>query len=137
VSGDVGTLEAEAQVFAHYLVGQVPPERLAARYAAACRTLFPERASARDEAVLAFARRNPWAVAGLDAACGLVWRNARLREKVLVMAAVLEASPEFADEFLPRTVGPVALFLQLAGVGIAAAAYAITGLLLLPFAARP
>ena len=130
-------LEGEARLIARYLVGAVPGEELIARYVEACRTLFPEPGSPRDEALLAFVRRHSWSVSLLDAACGLLWRSARLREKVLVMAAVLEASPDFAEEFLPRTVGPVALFVQLAGVGIVAAGRAFAGLLLLPLAMRP
>jgi hypothetical protein len=137
VPDDAARLEGEARLFARYLVGVVPAEGLIARYAHACRILFPEPGSPRDEALLAFARRHSWSVSFLDAACGLLWRGARMREKVLVMAAVLEASPDFAEEFLPRTVGPLALFVQLAAVGIVAVGRAVAGLLLLPLAMRP
>lgn len=130
-------MEGEARLFARTLVGRVPREELVARYVEACRTLFPAPGSPRDEALLAFARRHPWSVSLLDAACGLLWRNARLRERMLVMAAVLEASPDFAEEFLPRTLGPLALFAQLAGVGIVAVGRALAGVLLLPLAMRP
>jgi hypothetical protein len=137
VPEDAARLEGEARLLSRYLVGAVPAEGLVARYVEACHTLFPAQGSPRDEALLAFVRRHPWSVSLLDAACGLLWRGARLREKVLVMAAVLEASPDFAEEFLPRTAGPLALFVQLAGIGLVAVGRAVAGLLLLPLAMRP
>jgi hypothetical protein len=132
----VDPLEVEARVFSRYLVGRVPRDALLARYGDANRTLLPTPGSARDEAVVAFVRRHPWSVSLLDAACGLVQPRARLREKILVMAAVLEASPDFADEFLPRTARRAALLARIAGLGCLAAGRALAGLLLLPIAAR-
>jgi hypothetical protein len=130
------SLEFEARVFSRYLVGRVADAPLRARYAEAVRTLLPMPGSARDEAILAFVQRHPWSVSLLDAACGLVAPSARLREKLLVMAAVLEASPDFADEFLPRTVRRGALLARIAALGCLAVGRALLGLLLLPIAAR-
>ncbi len=59
-----------------------------------------------------------------------------LRSKVLIMAAILEASPDFADEFLPRVAHPVALFARLAGLGLWAVLRTGIGALLYPFAVR-
>ena len=129
-------LEIEARCFARYLVGCAPTGELAARYARANRALFPEPAGEADEALVAFVRRHPWAVSLLDAACGWLRPGARLRDKIVVMAAVLETTPEFADEFLPRTAGPTALVTRLAGLGLVAAARALLGALLLPIALR-
>jgi hypothetical protein len=130
-------LELEARVFSRYLVGRVASDTLRARYADAIRALLPTPGVARDEALVAFVRRHPWAVSWLDAACGLVRPRARLREKILVMAAVLEASPDFAEEFLPRTAPRAALVARIAGLGSLAIARALGGLLLLPVASRP
>jgi hypothetical protein len=130
-------LEQEALAFSRYLVARVAPDALRVRYVEAVRTLLAAPASATDEAIVDFARRHPWSVSLLDAACGLVRPRARLREKLLVMAAVLEASPDFADEFLPRTERPALLLVRLAGLGCLAAGRTLAGLLLLPIAARP
>ena len=129
-------LEREAVHFARYLVGRDPPAELVARYARANRLLFRRPASEADEALVAFVRRHPWSVSLLDAACGWLRPGARLREKIVVMAAVLETTPEFADEFLPHTAGPAALITRLAGLGLVAAARALLGALLLPIALR-
>jgi len=116
-TAELPPLELEARVFSRYLVGRLARETLRARYAEAVRTLLPAPASTRDEAIVAFARRHPWSVSLPDAACGLARPRARLREKILVMAAVLEASPDFADEFLPRTASRGILLARLAGLG--------------------
>ena len=129
-------LQLEARVFSLYLVGRVPRDALRNRYAEAVRILMPASGNARDEAIVAFARTHPWSVSLLDAACGLVRPRARLREKILVMAAVLEASPDFAEEFLPRSAGRTALLARIAGLGCLAAVRALGGLLLLPLAMR-
>lgn len=130
-------LELEARVFSRYLVGRVARSALLTRYADANRTLLPAPGSPRDEAVVAFVRRHPWSASLLDAACGLVQPRARLREKILIMAAVLEASPDFADEFLPRTAPRTVLLARIAGLGCLAVGRALVGVLLLPLAARP
>jgi hypothetical protein len=89
-----------------------------------------------DAAVLAWVRRHPWSLGPLDAACGLVRPGGTLRNRVLLMAAVLEASPEFADDFLPRHLGPLALVARVAVAGMVAVANALGGLVLLRVAVR-
>lgn len=128
--------EAEARVLGRYLVGQVPPPELVARYVDAGRTLFAAPATPADEAMVAFAVRHPWSLPFLDAAAGLRHPSGLLRGKLLVMSAVLEASPTYADAFLPRTPGRLALLTQLALHGAAAVGQAVIGLLLLPIASR-
>jgi len=129
-------LAAEARVFARYLVGHAAGEALAARYAAGSRALFPEPPAPRDAAVLGFVRRHPWSLGLLDAASGLVRPGGPLRNRILLMAAILETTPEFADRFLPRQQGPLALVLKVAGAGALAVAEAVLGALLYPLAAR-
>jgi hypothetical protein len=129
-------LETEARAFGRYLVGRVPPPELIARYVAASRTLFPESGDARDRALLGFVRRHPWSARYLDAATALLRPAAVLRSKVLVLGAILEASPTFADEFLPRHVGLPGLVLRVIGNGIVAVLSALLGALLYAAVAR-
>jgi hypothetical protein len=129
-------LDLEAHAFGRYLVGRTPSAELVARYRAANETLFTEPISAEDQAIVAFARRHPWTVGPLDAATGLFRPGSALRNKILVMAAILEATPEFADEFLLPPVRPLALVLRVTGLGLAAVARTIFGVALLPLAAR-
>ena len=132
---DDAALAVEARTFARYLVGRVPPDESVARYVDASHALFPAP-PASEESVLAFARRHPWSVGFLDAASGLLRPGSLLRSKLLVMAAILEASPAFADDFLPRSVPPVALFVQLALHGSLVVVRALLGPLVWAAATR-
>lgn len=129
-------LEDEARAFGRYLVGRVPPAEHVARYCEAMGALLAETTSPRDAALLGFVRRHPWSLPCLDAAAGLLERDGLLRSKLLVLTAVLETSPAFADEFLPRRTSLAGLLSGLAFVGVAAVARLAVGLLLWPAAVR-
>jgi len=127
---------SEAQIFARYLVGRMPPADLVERYRDASRAIWSAPAPPGEEALAAFVRRHPWAVGPLDAVTSVLHPSGQLRSKILTMAAVLEASPAFADEFLPRSVSRAALAWQLVAGGAAASVLALVGLVLLPIARR-
>jgi hypothetical protein len=135
MTADAG-LDAEARLLARYLTRREPPPELVARYVAASGTLFPQPGPPAEEAALAFARRHPWSVGLLDGAAGLLRPGGRFRGKVLVMAAILEASPAFADDFLPRSVSLPELVARLAISSVLAAVDAAAGVVLWPFATR-
>jgi hypothetical protein len=125
----------EARLFGRYLVGREPNDALVARYTAACRTHFPDTPP-EDAAVIDWARRHPWSVGMLDAASGLLRPGGPLRNRILLMAAILESTPEFADHFLPLHVGPLALALRVGAAGTIAVANAVVGAVLLKTVAR-
>lgn len=128
-------LEEEAAIFARYLVRGAAPADVVERYREAVARVFPSPDDARDRALLAFVRRHPWSVGCLDAAAALVARDSRLRQRLLVMAALLETTPEGAVEFLPREPGLGALVLRLPVIGLGAVARLALGLVLFPIAA--
>jgi hypothetical protein len=134
--GQADPAALEALLFARYLVGRVPPPDLVQRYRDASRTIWAGGAAAAEEALVTFVRRHPWAVGPLDAATSLLRPGGLLRSKILTMAAILEASPAFADDFLPRSVSTGALVWQIVAGGAAAGTQALIGLVLLPFARR-
>jgi len=129
-------LEVEGRLFGRYLVGREPPRELVERYRDANRILLGGTAPGSDAAVIAFARRHPWSSSFLDGAAGLLRPGSLLRNKILVMAAVLEASPAFAEEFLSRTVHPVSLVLRVLGLATLAVVRAAVGVLVYAAAAR-
>ncbi|HWP66228.1 MAG TPA: hypothetical protein VNO26_09970 [Candidatus Limnocylindria bacterium] len=129
-------VDEEAAIFARYLVGRAAPPAVVARYRDATARLFPEPPSPRDRALLAFVVRHPWSAGGLDAAAALVAPTSQLRQRLLLMAALLETTPEGADEFLPREPGRGELAWRLPAIGLTAAGRLLLGLALYPIAAR-
>jgi hypothetical protein len=126
----------EAIVFSRYLVGVHPSPEHAARYARACATLFPDPPSAQDASLVAFALRWPWFLGPLDAASALIRPGSLLRRRILVMAAILETTPEHAEKFLPRARSPLGVLWTIAHVGVTSIAQAAVGVPLLALATR-
>lgn len=90
-------LHAEARHFGRYLVGVDVESEMLARYAAAHRRLL----SGPVDPLTAFTRRQPAWLAFLDAAASLAGSRTGLRQRVLLMTAILEASPRYVSTFLP------------------------------------
>lgn len=122
--------DVEGRAFGRHLVRTAPPPELLARYRAACAKLFPDPPDAVDAALLAFVGRHPWSVGPLDAATALLRPGSLLRAKILVMAAVLETTPRFAQAFLPRPTGRLELVGRLATIGLAAVGRVAIGVVL-------
>jgi len=133
---DAAALEVEAQVFARYLVGRPAPPDLVERYRTAAQVVWGQADEPGDAALLEFVRRHPWSVGPLDAATALLAPGGPLRGRILLMAAILEATPAFADDFLPRAVSIPTLSLRIATAGIVAVCQALAGILLQPIARR-
>ncbi len=97
--------ELEADQIAFHVVGRRAGEREKVLYSQAMGILKPslnERETVLWESMLRSRLRMAWADAGL----ALVRPSSVLRRKLLVMVAILEASPDFADQFLPRRLPP-------------------------------
>ena len=115
-------LRDEAARFGRYLVGGAPSEELVERYARAHAHVLREPATPADQAVLAFVRAHPWSLPLLDAGTALVRGAPLLRRKLLVMMAILEATPEHAARTLPVDgIGLPRLALRLGRAGATAA----------------
>lgn len=124
-------LAAEARILGLYLIGREPPVALATRYAAAARTVGNPKPSAVDCRILKLALDWPFFLGPLDAACALLRPRSMLREKLIRLAAVLEASPDFADDFLPQSPGVVFTLVRLGWIGTACVAEFFVGAVLL------
>lgn len=125
----VAELRGEVRVFAVYLVGTAPELDLVERYVAASTELLGPGGDdgGKERAVVRAAVRDPRRLPYLDGACGL-WRpDSLLRKKLLITAALLEATPRHADSFLAVRTSTLGLGLRLAGLGIASAFHALVG----------
>jgi NADH dehydrogenase len=130
----VAELIAESILFTRYLISADPPQELIDRYVAANRTLFPDRTAGSGE--LRFVRRYPRALPLIDAAAGLLKPESMVRKKALLMTAVLEATPAYADYFLGRRVRPFHASCALVWYGIQAAVKITLGIPLFWIATR-
>lgn len=129
---DDGAGRREARLFGRYLVGEEPGEPFVERYLAAADALL----SSSPGPVVRFALRRPWTLPLLDAASAVVRPRGPLRSRLLVMAAVLEASPAYADLFLPRPAGAVRQVVDVVAAGGVGAAKVAVGLPMLLVARR-
>jgi nucleoside-diphosphate-sugar epimerase len=123
-----GELAAECMVFARYLIGQGPPQELVERYIVANRILLGEEESGPEEHELRFVRLNPSALPFIDAAAGLLKPESLLRKKLLVMTAILEATPIYTGSFLRKPGRPLALIGKLLWQGVLSAAKITLGI---------
>lgn len=126
----------EARAFSRYLVGRPCSEAEAARYAAATARLMPSHALTPSELnVIGTAARFPRLAGPLDAAAALVSPRHPLRARLLIMSAILEASPAGARDFLPAPPSrPFPLLLRSGLLLASAGLKAVAGMVLLPLA---
>lgn len=97
------TPQEEAAIFGRYLLGGTQPDAASiALYTKALSLRDKSNASARDKKTVAFALRSPRSIALLDSACALSQPGSLLRQKLLLMSAILETQPQYAHLFLPR-----------------------------------
>ncbi len=121
-------LAHEARLLAWYLVGRDCPNEMVDRYVRGQQVLANLESSVAARALADFAFAHPWTIPLLDAAGAFVSSGALLRGKLHLMAAILEAAPTFAADFLPRSASRWWTFVQLAGLGVMAAAKALVGI---------
>jgi hypothetical protein len=111
---------SDARVFCRYLIGQDPSEAIVGRYARALAATGFDPAG-RDPLML-FVRRHPSLLGPLDAACALFAPRHELRQRLVLLLALLETTPEHADLFLEHSGGRLGAWLKLfrsvAGAGL-------------------
>lgn len=94
---EAGALTAECRVFTQYLLGAEPDDYVAAQYGRACRTLPALVPSAAFDAILlTFARRGRRRAAVADAYAAAWRRSSALRQRLVVLIALLETRAPFS-----------------------------------------
>jgi hypothetical protein len=124
----------EAERFSRYLAGAPASTAIAARYADALAAGGPPLRP-RDELLLRFALTRPRGLGLLDAGLALTDPDAELRRRLYLMFAILEASPEHHERFLPVDRGPLYPF-AVAFAGVRGAVKAILGVVLVRLVTR-
>jgi hypothetical protein len=118
--------EKEARTFAHYLVRKQPSAQAIRLYQTAMQTSKPDDA---DQKLLLFVVSHPSSIGLIDA--GLVFHrpSSEVRRRLYVMLAILEASPDHSDLFIPKRHSPLYIFVIMY-TGMRAAIKAGLGLVL-------
>lgn len=129
-------LQDQGAILGRFIIGVPVEPQFIDRYVLAHEHVSTEQSAPADAAILTLAMKRPILLPFLAAAASLVRRDSLLHKKSLLMAAILEASPTYADEFLPRPMGMFRLTSTLVVTGIVTAFQAAVGLPLLWFAGR-
>lgn len=92
-------LEKQARIFTRYLVGRDVSSQATQIYRSA---MSASKASKADQKILDFMIKHPQSIGFIDA--GLVFHDStsEARRRLYIMLAILEASPEYCDLFLPK-----------------------------------
>ena len=95
-------MKEEAITLGKYLLsGEMPDERSIALYAAAHEHRKLD-IQVDEQKLFSFALKNRWAIGAIDGALAFKDPQHILRRKLLVMSAVLESRPKYAELFLPK-----------------------------------
>jgi len=114
-------LKKEADVFSAYLISDLTPDPVKARYVATTQFLEPDLLSS-------VAIRAPWLLGFMDAGTALVRREHPLRKKLLVMTAILEADKTHAAHFLASGPASISKYLRFISICLRAGAKAAVGI---------
>jgi hypothetical protein len=133
--GGRAALSAEAVRFARHLLGSDPTPLQVTLYERGVARLHLTEPPGGD--LLIRASRIPGFLPFLDAGIAWLRLDCLLRRRLLLMAAILEASPEGAAHFLPRRLSFPWFFLTLAVAGIRSMLFLPLGILLTRYLHRP
>jgi hypothetical protein len=125
-------MKQEATTFGKYLLsGETPDEKSIALYEAAHGhknlSVSPD-----EHKLFSFAVRNRWALGAIDGALAFRNPNHIVRRKLLLMSAILESRPKYAELFIPKK-RSVLYVIVFGWIGFRAIAKAMFGRVLLAF----
>lgn len=128
-------LTNECQVYARYLMGRTPSAYVCDKYQA-CHQLRPAvltpRPGSFDRVLVRLSRRGPWLARLADAYARFFVRGTTLRNKLVLLLAILESSsPEHEELDRVDRGGRALLWIRLAALIGAAAATALAAVILL------
>ncbi|MFA6045831.1 MAG: hypothetical protein WC718_12680 [Phycisphaerales bacterium] len=126
----------EAERFSRYLVGVVASPALCERYAAGVAELGLFPSGRADAWALSLAQRRDWTIGPLDAACAILHSGWALRRRLILLSAVLEASPAHADDYIPQPRGTLSVLAVCVVEGVAGVVNLLLGLVLLLLAPK-
>ncbi len=126
----INELEQEARLITNYLVGKPCTDELVQRYVEANKKhaiqILPE-----EQKLWRMALRGVFWMSCIDSGLALVSPKSQIRRKIFVMLAILEASVDYCDDFLPKTRNKLHVLILLVIQGFKAILFALFGLFLI------
>lgn len=115
-----------------YLLGKRPDEEFVRRYCEAMALGACGRMNSWDERLWRIGLRSPRSMKLIDSGLAMHSPFSPVRQRLLLMLAILEASPANSDQFLPKKYGKLD-FIKLAGVVFRMTLAAVLGWLVVAF----
>lgn len=128
IAGTQDEFAREAEIYGRYLIRKPLAPLVSELYSKsmASQTIA---VSPQDKALLEFIRRHPWSIGLIDAGLSLVNPNSEVRRRLYTIFSILEAIPEYAEDFLPRKEPPLYMAVIVL-IGIRGAAKTVAGSIL-------
>jgi len=133
---EVKRLQKECLLITCYLVDEAPSQEIISRYIMGNSSLLSDPQLEEDLSILNFIRQFEWVLPFMDAACGILRPRSLLRKKILLMVAILEASPYYTNHFLPEVVSLSHFFFSMMRYGVQTGVKVVLGLCIYPIAKR-
>ena len=121
-------LKLESVLISKYLIDCIPPKELTERYVNANLILLGNQDHVMKNPELRFIYRYPFVLPFIDAAAGILSPNSIIRKKILIMSAIIEATPTFSDFFLRKPDPLLKLLIILGWHGLKGVAKTIFGI---------
>jgi len=133
---EVKILEKECRLITRYLIEEEPSQEFISTYIMGNSSLLSDPQLEEDLSIMSFIRQYAWVLPFMDAACGILRPRSLLRKKILLMVAILEASPHYINHFLPEAVSGPRFFFSMLRYGVQAGVKVILGFCIYPMAIR-
>lgn len=125
--------DQQAQAFTHYLLKRPATTQALGLYEQAINNKVS--IDKADHKLLAYIEKHPWSLGVIDAGLPYLKPYSEVRRRLYIMLAILEASPDYFDAFLPQKRSPLYL-IYIAYSGLRAIAKAVLGLVLIKVVTR-
>jgi hypothetical protein len=98
-------IDKEAAIFSKYLINALPTQADIKLYKDAVAS--SPSISKSDQKLLAYIHKHPWSLRFIDAALPFYRPHSEVRRRIYLILAILEASPDHSDAFIPNRKSPL------------------------------
>ena len=119
-------LDRQAVIFGKYLIKKTPNSPSVKKYGAAVK-LHSKKLDNQDMRLLELIEKHPTLTPFVDAALAFVKPHSEVRPRIYLLFAILESTPEYWQEFIPKKRNPLYIF-TIFSIGVRSVFRAIVGI---------